>query len=106
MADIKTPTQPFDVATQILAPEEAAAYRSAALEESDPAAFSRALGDVARARSMASIADASGLGRGSLYTALSQTGNPSLDTVQRVIAALGLTLAVVPSRQATGSDRG
>lgn len=99
MADIKTPTRPFDVATHIRTPEEAAAYLSAALEEGDPGAFRRALGDVARARSMASIADASGLGRESLYKALSQTGNPSLDTVQRVVAALGLTLAVVPARQ-------
>jgi probable addiction module antidote protein len=105
VADIKTPTRPFDVAAHIRTSEEAAAYLSAAFEENDPAAFRRALGDVARARSMASVADASGLGRESLYKALSQTRNPSLDTVQRVIAALGLTLAVVPARQVTVADR-
>ncbi|MCJ2090155.1 putative addiction module antidote protein [Methylobacterium sp. E-005] len=105
MAGTTTPTRPFDVAVHIRTPEEAAAYLSAVLEEDDPAAFRRALGDIARARSMASVADASGLGRESLYKALSQTGNPSLDTIQRVIAALGLTLAVVPARQVTVADR-
>jgi len=77
MAHPKTPTRPFDAATHLRTPEEAAAYLAAALEEGDPAAFRRALGDVARARSMASNAEASGLGRESLYKALSQTGNPS-----------------------------
>ncbi len=99
MAHPNTPTRPFDAATHLRTPEEAAAYLAAALEEGDPAAFRRALGDVARARSMASNAEASGLGRESLYKALSQTGNPSLDTVQRVIAALGQTLAVVPAEK-------
>ncbi|WP_348272361.1 addiction module antidote protein [Methylobacterium sp. GXS13] len=49
---------------------------------------------------MAAVADASGLGRESLYKALSRSGNPSLDTVQRVVSALGLTLAVVPAASA------
>ncbi len=98
MATSVTSTRPFDVANFLRTPEDAAAYLSAALEEDDPAAFRTALGDVARSRSMASVADAAGLGRESLYKALSQGGNPSLDTVQRVVAALGLSLAVVPSR--------
>ncbi|MCJ2071033.1 putative addiction module antidote protein [Methylobacterium sp. J-030] len=101
-----TPTRPFDVATYIRTPAEAAAYLSAALEENDPAAFRQALGDVARAHGMTAVADASGLGRESLYKALSQGGNPSLDTVQRVIAALGLTMAVIPSQSPAVADRG
>jgi len=101
MAGSETSTRPFDVATYLRTPEDAAAYLSAALKENDPAAFRCALGDVARARSMASVAEASGLGRESLYKALSQTGNPSLDTVQRVVSALGLTLAVLPAAPAT-----
>ena len=100
MVTSMTETRPFDVAAFLRTPEDAAAYLSAALEEDDPAAFRSALGDVARAHSMASVAEASGLGRESLYKALSQGGNPSLDTVQRVVAALGLSLAVVPSRPA------
>lgn len=101
MANAITPTKPFDVATYLRTPEDAAAYLSAALEEGDLGAFRAALGDVARARSMANLAEATGLGRESLYKALSITGNPSLDTVQRVVAALGLTLTVAPMRQPT-----
>ncbi|MCJ2119816.1 putative addiction module antidote protein [Methylobacterium sp. J-001] len=100
MAGSETSTRPFDVAMYLRTPEDAAAYLSAALEENDPAVFRRALGDVARGRSMAAVADASGLGRESLYKALSRSGNPSLDTVQRVVSALGLTLAVVPAASA------
>ena len=96
----KTPTRSFDVADHLRAPEDAAAYLSAALEENDPAAFRRALGDVARAGRMSAVAEATGLGRESLYKALSQAGNPSLATVQRVVAALGFTLAVVPNGEA------
>lgn len=101
MATSTTATRPFDVANFLRTPEDAAAYLSAALEEEDPAAFRMALGDVARAHSMAAVADEAGLGRESLYKALSQGGNPSMDTVQRVVAALGLSLAVVPSRTAS-----
>jgi DNA-binding phage protein len=38
--------------------------------------------------------------RESLYKALSPAGNPSFDTVQRVMSALGLTLTVMPSDDA------
>ncbi|MCJ2021130.1 MULTISPECIES: addiction module antidote protein [unclassified Methylobacterium] len=96
----KTPTRPFEIALHLRSPEDAAAYLSAALEEKDPAAFRRALGDVARAGRMSAVAEATGLGRESLYKALSQTGNPSLETVQRVVAALGFSLAVVPNNEA------
>ena len=66
----------------------------------DPAASRRALGDVARAGRMSVVAEATSPGRESLYKALSQTGNPSLETVQRVVAALGFSLAVVPNGEA------
>ena len=41
---------------------------------------------------MASVAEASGLGRESLYKALSPQGNPELSTILRVVKALGLRL--------------
>jgi probable addiction module antidote protein len=90
MAGSTIQTRPFDVARHLRSPKDAAAYLSAALEENDPAAFRRALGDVARARSMATVAEAARLGRESLY----------FDTVQRVMSALGLTLTVMPSDDA------
>jgi probable addiction module antidote protein len=45
---------------------------------------------------MASIAQATGLGRESLYKSLSETGNPELATVLKVVEALGLKLTAVP----------
>ncbi len=53
-----------------------------------------ALGDIARARGMTKVAMDAGLGRESLYKALSPTGNPELATVLKVIQALGLGLRV------------
>ena len=64
----------------------------AALEEGDPALVAAALGDIARARGMAQIARETGLGRESLYKALSPEGNPEFATVLKVVHALGLRL--------------
>jgi probable addiction module antidote protein len=50
------------------------------------------LGDIARAKGMTQIARETGLGRESLYRALSPDGNPELATVLKVIKALGLRL--------------
>ena len=53
-----------------------------------------ALGDVARAKGMTHIARKAGLGRESLYKALSLGGNPEFATVRKVIRALGLRLRI------------
>ena len=66
-----------------------AAYLEAALEEGDPALVAAALGDIARAKGMAQIARETGLGRESLYKALSPEGNPEFATVLKVVRALG-----------------
>jgi probable addiction module antidote protein len=69
-----------------------AAYLEAALEDGDPALVAAALGDIARAKGMADIARETGLGRESLYKALSPEGNPEFATVLKVVKALGLRL--------------
>jgi probable addiction module antidote protein len=51
-----------------------AAYLEAALEDGDPALIAAALGDIARAKGMSEIARETGLGRESLYKALSPDG--------------------------------
>ena len=51
-----------------------------------------ALGDIARAKGMSQIARETGLGRESLYKALSPDGNPEFSTVLKVVRALGLRL--------------
>lgn len=53
-----------------------------------------ALGDVARAKGMTEVARETGLGRESLYKALSTDGNPEFGTVQKVVRSLGLRLRI------------
>ncbi|MBM3942185.1 MAG: putative addiction module antidote protein [SAR202 cluster bacterium] len=95
----KTKTQPWDVAEYLETPEDMAAYLEAALEEGDPALVAAALGDIARAKGMAQIARETGLGRESLYKALSPEGNPEFATVLKVVQALGLRFRAVAAAQ-------
>jgi probable addiction module antidote protein len=55
-----------------------------------------ALGDVARAKGMAQVAKDSGLGRESLYKALTPGAKPRFDTIIKVARALGVRLAAEP----------
>lgn len=92
----QTKTRVWDPARYLSNDAEVIAYLGAALEEGDPALVAAALGDVARARGMTAVAKKAGLGRESLYKALSPGGNPEFSTVLRVIQALGLRLRAVP----------
>ena len=53
------------------------------------------LGDIARAEGMSKVAKKTGLGRESLYKALSPDGNPALATILKVLKAFDLTLGCV-----------
>ena len=88
----KTKTRHWDAADHLETEEDMAAYLEAALEEGDTALVAAALGDIARAKGMTYIAHEAGLGRESLYKALSANGNPAFDTVLKVVRALGLKL--------------
>ena len=88
----KTKTRPWDAAEHLETEDDMAAYLEAALEEGDPALVATALGDIARAKGMSEIARKTGLGRESLYKALSTEGNPEFATVLKVVMALGLRL--------------
>ena len=84
----------FDI-TRYLDNEEAMAeYLSQVLEDGDNAELIRALGNIAKAKGMATIARESGLGRESLYKALSEGSQPRFDTISKVINALGLKMSV------------
>jgi probable addiction module antidote protein len=85
-------TYPWDAADHLETREDMAAYLEAALEDGDPAIIVAALGDIARSKGMTQIARETGLGRESLYKALSSEGNPEFVTVLKVIQALGLRL--------------
>lgn len=87
----------FDVIDFLDSDEALVEYLNAALAENDPKYFAKALGNVARAKGMSSISDVSGVGRQSLYRALSEEGNPRIDTLFKILEALNVRLAVTAS---------
>ena len=88
----KTKTRPWDAAEHLATMEDMALYLEAAFEEGDASLIAAALGDIARAKGMTEVARSAGLGRESLYKALSLDGNPELATVLKVMGAIGLRL--------------
>lgn len=84
----------FDVVDFLDNDEALVEYLNAALEEDDPKYFAKALGNVARAKGMTSVSEATGLGRQHLYRSLSDEGNPRIETLFRVLAALDVRLAI------------
>ncbi len=87
-------TQPWDVVDHLATEEDMIAYLDAAFEDGAPALIVAALGDIARAKGMTQVAREAGLGRESLYKALSPTGNPEFTTILKVLNALGLRFHV------------
>jgi probable addiction module antidote protein len=89
-----TKVRSFDPAEHLQTEEDILYYLEAAMEGNDPKHIASALGDVARSRGMSEIARRSGVGRQALYGALSENGNPTLETLVGVLNALGLQLTV------------
>ena len=87
-------TKVLDPAKYLETEEDIITYLDAAMEDNDPAHIARALGDVARSEGMTEISKRTGLGRQALYKALSEQGNPTLETVTAIISSLGLRLSV------------
>ena len=104
----RTVTSPYDVAEHLRTSEDMAAYLEASIEEADgDAAFiAKALGDITRAKGMSQVACTAGLSRESLYKALSGDRNPSLDTVLKVVDALGLKLRAEAMSDADVTEQG
>jgi probable addiction module antidote protein len=80
-------------------PIEAAHYLNAAIGDS-PEMFRKALRNVAQSRQMAKVAREAGVTRESLYRATSEIGNPTLDTLDSVLQALGLRIQIVAGESA------
>ena len=93
--------KPYDAADYLRSDEDCAMYLQACIEEApdDAALFSKALGDIARARGMMQLARDTGVSREGLYKALGEQGNPSLSTVLKVLHALGLQIHIDPKTQ-------
>lgn len=65
-----------------------------ALASSEAATVLNALGIIAKAHGMSTVAKEAGLARESLYRSLNSEGNPEFSTVLKVMASLGLRLTV------------
>jgi probable addiction module antidote protein len=86
----------WDSAQHLKTDEDMAAYLEACLQEAgdDGAFIAKALGNIAKAKGMTQLSKDTGLGRESLYKALSGEGNPSFATILKVTHALGLKFHV------------
>lgn len=91
---------PFDASEYLDSEEMISEYLTAALEAADPDLLLAALGDIAKARGMSQIAKETGLGRESLYKALTPGAKPRFDTILKVMHALGVRLQASPIQHA------
>jgi probable addiction module antidote protein len=87
-------TIPWRTEDHLETADDIAAYLDAVFEDGDPELITHAIGAVARSRGMTAIARRTGLGRQSLYKALSREGHPEFATVLGVVRTLGLKLTV------------
>ena len=85
----------FDMAEYLENEEDIAYYLEATVEE-DVSLLPAALGTVARALGMSDLARATGLSRETLYKTLSSGGNPTLNTLSKVLEAYGVRISLTP----------
>ncbi|WP_428247706.1 addiction module antidote protein [Ferrovibrio sp.] len=86
-------TVPFDATKYLADPESQIVFLEEAFESGDPQFVAHALGIIARARGISSVARETGLSREALYRSLSSDGNPTITTVMDVMRVLGLKLS-------------
>ena len=87
-------TYEWDMADNINTREDVIAYLEAALEENDTETLFDVIGAIARSKGMMMIAKELGLSRESLYKYLSTGGNPSFNTIAKVLDNLGYQLSI------------
>ena len=87
--------KPFEISDYLDDEQVIAEFLTAALEDPNPEVFVSAIGHVAKARGMTSVAESSGLGRESLYKAFAPGAKPRYETVVKVLRSLGVKLQVV-----------
>jgi len=71
-------------------------YLNLVLEENDSQALINALGEIAKAKGIKSIAELAGVGRESLYKSLSSGSKPRFETISKIIKAFNLTFKIEP----------
>ena len=90
----------FDVSDYLNDEETIAAYLNSVMEENDQDLLLGAIGDIAKARGMKQIAQKSGLGRESLYKALTPGARPRFETIMGVLRALDVNIMLTPAKLA------
>ena len=93
---MRTKTKKFDVAEFLQDEETIAEYLNMALEDPNPEMLLLAVKNIARAQGMTQLAKDTGLGRESLYKAISDGAKPRYDTLLKVVRALGIKLHAEP----------
>jgi probable addiction module antidote protein len=93
-AKVKVTYAPFEVADYLDSEEAIAEYLSLAARDENPGVLLKALGDVAKARGMAEVAKASGLGRESLYKTLAPGAKPRFETIATIMRALNVGFSI------------
>lgn len=88
----KLHTVPFDAARYLRTSDDVVDTLNDAFASGEAGYVAAALGAAARSEGMSRIAEAAGLNRQALYTALSEEGNPTLGTMLGVLSALGIRL--------------
>jgi probable addiction module antidote protein len=94
----RKPGRSFDETRQAVLqdPEAAAVYLDECLADGNLELFTESLRHVAQARAggMTSLSLSTDLGRETLYRTLSKKGNPRLDTLKKLLSAMGLRLSI------------
>lgn len=88
----------LDAAEFLRSEEDMTMYLNAMIEENGLRGLQRGLGVVARAKGMTEMAGQAGVGRQNLYKALSSDANPKIETISKVVDALGMKIAIAPAR--------
>ncbi len=84
----------FDIAAHLETKEDIQTFLEEVASTGSESDFIHALGTAARAKGMTHIAKQVGVTRASLYKSLTEDGNPSFSTVNKVVKALGYHLSV------------
>ena len=93
-------SKPFNAADHLRDDEGIAEFILAMLEDGDERLIPVTLRTVADAVGMSELSRRTGLDRSHLYSALSESGNPRLDTMASVARAFGLRVTLAPVKPA------
>lgn len=106
METVPTQVTPYDASEFLGTSEAQAELINDALASGNPAYVAHALGVIAKAIGMSEIARRTGIKRQSLYAALDEEGNPTLETFFSVLQALGIVLQAEGAAAAAGAAVG